>query len=460
MFNPVHDLDKSDHFTDSSVHDQKPFFDFIRDWLVSSDDEDANDNDDCAPISITTADKPETLPECESPTEDGDDVEHSSHCVGEQQQQQHNSATTNVVVAQVTSYDTRLYPNESQPSLSSPSSTSILHAPSSASSSPTPSLSSFTPIELIIEFDDYGQPIDEKDDKSGIIVEEIASDIHLTGNSSPPPLSPCDIHDVKLELPSPIKSAATTTTKPRPRPYACDICQRRFCHQTTLVQHRGIHSMQRPHECETCGRSYNRQSTLIAHRRTHTDHKPFACHLCARSFYQKGNLKNHLYVHTNARPFQCPHCAAGFNQMSNMKAHVRRRHPEEEEIGGGKAGGVKKEKEEMEVTVKKETPFDGGVAAEFVTYVLNVHGNNGGKVENKMAVKDVGVLRTEIVDIRIDSNNNNNNSAAEIIAPSETNEPTADEKSFQHVDLSSISRSLVGQSGFHRVPVDADAAAE
>lgn len=118
--------------------------------------------------------------------------------------------------------------------------------------------------------------------------------------------------------------------------FVCPECDRTFRTNSTLQQHRVIHSDKRPYGCEVCGRAFNRISTLIAHRRTHQPDKPFCCHLCPKAFHQKGNLRNHIFMHTNARPYRCGQCDKGFNQLSNLNVHRLKSHGSSVPTKGGK----------------------------------------------------------------------------------------------------------------------------
>lgn len=113
------------------------------------------------------------------------------------------------------------------------------------------------------------------------------------------------------------------------RRFICPDCNSGFRQQSSLVQHRVVHSAARPYRCEYCTRTYNRVSTLIAHRRTHQVEKQFRCPLCPKGFHQKGNLRNHIYVHTGERPYQCERCDKRFNQMSNLNFHRQRQHADD-----------------------------------------------------------------------------------------------------------------------------------
>ena len=65
------------------------------------------------------------------------------------------------------------------------------------------------------------------------------------------------------------------------KPFACELCNKAFTHQSYLNMHIRNHTGEKPYACKHCSKSFSQQGDLNVHRthteRTHTGGKPFAC---------------------------------------------------------------------------------------------------------------------------------------------------------------------------------------
>ena len=73
------------------------------------------------------------------------------------------------------------------------------------------------------------------------------------------------------------------------RPFACQVCQRRFGQKVHLNVHmNAVHLKDRPFHCEECGYSAATKGLVQKHVSTvHRKEKPFACEICNSRFGQK-----------------------------------------------------------------------------------------------------------------------------------------------------------------------------
>ena len=107
------------------------------------------------------------------------------------------------------------------------------------------------------------------------------------------------------------------------KPYACDLCPKRFNRSSHLKRHIRTHFNDRPYVCDICQKSFNQSSNLKKHKVTHTTERPFVCELCQKSFKESSNLKKHMIIHTDVRPYTCEVCQKSFNRNFNLKSHMR-----------------------------------------------------------------------------------------------------------------------------------------
>ncbi|XP_057682374.1 zinc finger protein 32-like isoform X1 [Corythoichthys intestinalis] len=108
------------------------------------------------------------------------------------------------------------------------------------------------------------------------------------------------------------------------KPFACELCGRRFTLRHNLRRHaRGHAAGGKPFRCGECGKGFTRALTLRTHRLIHTGQKHLECERCSKSFRHSVNLKNHLRVHSGERPFACEVCGKTFGQAANLKIHGR-----------------------------------------------------------------------------------------------------------------------------------------
>ncbi len=78
-----------------------------------------------------------------------------------------------------------------------------------------------------------------------------------------------------------------------------------------------------------------RKQNLVQHQLTHSKEKPHQCEVCGKSFSLVKNMRRHALQHDyNALKYQCKvkNCQFGTIRSDKFAEHMRRHHPEEQEI--------------------------------------------------------------------------------------------------------------------------------
>ncbi|XP_032386563.1 zinc finger protein 569 [Etheostoma spectabile] len=110
------------------------------------------------------------------------------------------------------------------------------------------------------------------------------------------------------------------------KPYKCPDCSETFATNKQRRIHREDHGGPPQLKCHICGIEFTRPYILQRHLAVHTGEKPFKCSVCQRGFNQPSHLKSHMRLHTGERPFKCQHCDKSFNHNVSLKSHVQRYH--------------------------------------------------------------------------------------------------------------------------------------
>ncbi len=93
----------------------------------------------------------------------------------------------------------------------------------------------------------------------------------------------------------------------------------------------------RPYACEVCGRKFIRATHLRRHTRIHTGEKPFACHICGRRYARGDYLRAHIHAHRRDKIHKCKHCGEVFQDLTRFAEHCRVVHKDlDDEFGNPK----------------------------------------------------------------------------------------------------------------------------
>ncbi|XP_063371122.1 gastrula zinc finger protein XlCGF57.1-like [Cydia amplana] len=120
--------------------------------------------------------------------------------------------------------------------------------------------------------------------------------------------------------------------------FSCEVCNERFLHKNQWIVHMRIHTGERPYACDMCNKKYRARSHLAFHRKKkHFDSDPvdkkYGCDICGKRFALQGNLFNHIKLHDKKdkeekvgkqvvpKPYECEICHKRFASVGILKNH-------------------------------------------------------------------------------------------------------------------------------------------
>lgn len=111
------------------------------------------------------------------------------------------------------------------------------------------------------------------------------------------------------------------------RNYICDQCGLSFLHRCSFLGHQARkHGKDKPHECDICQHRFALRCDLFKHRKRHSHTRDYKCQFCDKAFYNSTHLKVHTRIHTGDKPYVCQVCGKGFNQGVLLRLHLKKPH--------------------------------------------------------------------------------------------------------------------------------------
>ena len=90
------------------------------------------------------------------------------------------------------------------------------------------------------------------------------------------------------------------------------------------MEHQNLHFGNRPYACNLCDKKFAARSNLIQHRTVHK--RPFNCNMCNKRFDREDQLKKHLFAHPQAL-LTCNFCQYAATSQADLNKHMVEHHP-------------------------------------------------------------------------------------------------------------------------------------
>ncbi|CAH0402693.1 unnamed protein product [Chilo suppressalis] len=107
----------------------------------------------------------------------------------------------------------------------------------------------------------------------------------------------CSVCEARFSYRSTLNKHFASLHEPRVwNAHTCDICDKQYRANWMLVAHiQRDHDGLTPYECDKkgCGKKFFKKCDLVVHKRYHTGERPYACEVCQRRFPHPSHLRRH-----------------------------------------------------------------------------------------------------------------------------------------------------------------------